>query len=51
LNQTIEKIKAELGHNLELVLDVKTRWNSVALDGIPKLFKFIKEALLELNCS
>jgi hypothetical protein len=27
-NQVIAKIKAELGHNLELVLDVKTRWNS-----------------------
>jgi hypothetical protein len=53
LNQTIEKIKAELGHNLVLVLDVKTRRNSLAdmISMFLKLFKFIKEASLEINCS
>jgi hypothetical protein len=47
-----EKIKAELGNNLEL-LDVKNRWNSLTdmISMFLKLFKFIKEALLELNWS
>jgi hypothetical protein len=43
-----ENIKTELGHNLELVLDVKNRWNSLAdmISMFLKPFKFIKEAWL-----
>jgi hypothetical protein len=42
-----EKIKVELGHNLELGLDVKTRRNSLAnmISMFLKLFKFINEAI------
>jgi hypothetical protein len=45
LNQTIEKVKAELGRNL--VLDVKTRWNSLAdmINMFLKILKFIKNKL------
>lgn len=48
-----EKIRAKLGHNLELVLDCQTRWSSLAsmIITFVKLQTFIEEALVDLNCS
>jgi len=48
-----EKIRAKLGHNLELYLDCKTRWSSLAnmIIIFVKLQKFIEEALVDLNFS
>jgi 6-pyruvoyl-tetrahydropterin synthase len=45
--------RSGLGHNFELILDCKTRWNSLAdmIMIIVKLQNIIEEALLELNCS
>ena len=45
------KIKAELGNELLMKSDVKTRWNSIAdmIDNFLKVRIYVEENLFELN--
>jgi len=47
------KIRAKLGHNLELILDCQSRWSSLAnmIIMFVKLQNFIEESLVDLNSS
>ena len=46
-----EKIKADLGHELQLILDVKTRWNTMQnmIENFLRVKSHIIEVLHELN--
>lgn len=48
-----EKITKKIGHEFQLILDVKTRWNSMAnmVEIFLKLKEFVEEALADLNAT
>lgn len=50
-NVFLSKVKQELGHEIELHIDVKTRWNSITtmLEPLVKTENAIRETLLEFN--
>jgi hypothetical protein len=51
-NITLQKhVKEEFGHELNLLLDVRPRWNSMMqmVERFPKLKNAIKKALIDLN--
>lgn len=53
-NITLQKhVKEEIGHELNLLLDVRTRWNSMMqmVERFLKLKNAIKKALIDLNMS
>lgn len=53
-NITLQKyVKEEFGHELQLLLDVRTRWNSMMqmIERFLKLKNAIKKALIDLNMS
>ena len=47
------KIKAALGHELQPILDVRSRWNSMAdmMENFFKIHMYVEDALKELNSS
>lgn len=53
-NITLQKyVKEEIGHELNLLLDIRTRWNSMMqmVERFLKLKNAIKKALIDLNMS